>query len=169
MLQSSSVLSSSVLPPSRRTESPCDLGLTRMASSRERKRRSLILPSMSSNRQPSPARSAQPSSPLRMNKARPPSMCETLHSPIASPVLSTSDFSSPMVGAQQLHHHRSFALIISLKTWRLSNEDVLLNVSVQEGSTGTGLRQHFRSCLQTTERSDGACYRRRNELGSTTA
>ena len=102
----SSVLSSSVFPPSRRTESPCDLGLTRMASSRERKRRSLILPSMSSNRQPSPARSAQPSSPLRMNKARPPSMCETLHSPIASPVLSTSDFSSPMVGAQQLHHHR---------------------------------------------------------------
>ena len=101
----SSVLSSSLLPPSRRTESPGDIGLTRMASSRERKRRSLILPSMS-NRQPSPARSAQPSSPLRMNKARPPSMCETLHSPIASPVLSTSDFSSPIVGAQQLHHHR---------------------------------------------------------------
>ena len=102
--ESDSSMLSSVLPPSRRTESPCDIGLTRMASSRERKRRSLILPSMS-NRQPSPARSAQPSSPLRMHKPRPPSVCEALHSPIASPVLSTSEFSSPIVGAQQLHHH----------------------------------------------------------------
>ncbi|KAF2836300.1 hypothetical protein M501DRAFT_940032 [Patellaria atrata CBS 101060] len=103
----SSVLSSAISGP-RRADSPVsEIGLSRAAGSRERKRRSLILPSVLSSRQQSPARNMMPpSSPLRMSKPRIPSGAESIQSPITSPVLSTSEFSSPMIHPQQLHHHR---------------------------------------------------------------
>ncbi|KAF2468114.1 putative response regulator receiver RIM15p [Lindgomyces ingoldianus] len=97
---------SSVMSGPRRADSPSsELSLSRVASSRERKRKSLILPSVMSSRQHSPARSmVPPSSPLRTNKPRIPSGVEGLQSPITSPVLATSEFSSPALA--QIHHHR---------------------------------------------------------------
>ncbi|KAF2019886.1 putative response regulator receiver RIM15p [Aaosphaeria arxii CBS 175.79] len=107
---SDSSVRSSVLSGPRRADSPSsELGLNRVASSRERKRKSLILPSaMSNSRQQSPARAIiPPSSPLRMNKPRLPSgAAEGLQSPITSPVLATSEFSSPALAHVQYHHHR---------------------------------------------------------------
>lgn len=102
----SSVRSSSVMSGPRRADSPSsEFSLGRVASSRERKRKSLVLPSVMSSRQQSPARSMQPPlSPLRMNKPRGPSGVEGMQSPITSPVLSTSEFSSPAMA--QIHHHR---------------------------------------------------------------
>lgn len=95
-----------------RTDSPQpdSLALHRVASSRERKRRSLALPSLqqAASRQPSPTRSSilAPSSPLRMAK-RVTSGGETIPSPLTSPMLSHSDFSSPVIRAQQFpSHHR---------------------------------------------------------------
>ncbi|KAF1999323.1 putative response regulator receiver RIM15p [Amniculicola lignicola CBS 123094] len=104
--ESDSSVRSSVLSGHRRADSPSsELSLSRVASSRERKRKSLILPSVMSSRQHSPARSmAAPSSPLRMNKPRLPSGIEGLQSPITSPVLTTSEFSSPALA--HIHHHR---------------------------------------------------------------
>lgn len=104
---SDSSVRSSVMSGPRRADSPgSELGLSRVASSRERKRKSLILPSVMSSRQHSPARSmVPPSSPLRMSKPRIPSGTEGLQSPVTSPVLSTSEFSSPAIAAQ-VHHHR---------------------------------------------------------------
>jgi serine/threonine-protein kinase RIM15 len=105
--ESDSSMRSSVLSGPRRAESPSsELGLSRMASSRERKRKSLILPSvMSNSRQHSPARAlVTPSSPLRMSKPRLPSGMEALQSPITSPVLTTTEFSSPAL--MPIHHHR---------------------------------------------------------------
>ncbi|KAJ4296297.1 rim15, signal transduction response regulator [Kalmusia sp. IMI 367209] len=105
--ESDSSVRSSVMSGPRRAESPSsELGLTRMASSRERKRKSLILPSvMSTSRQHSPARSMiPPSSPLRMSKPRISSGVEGLQSPITSPVLTTTEFSSPAIAP--IHHHR---------------------------------------------------------------
>ena len=105
--ESDSSMRSSVLSGPRRAESPAsEVGLSRMASSRERKRKSLILPSvMSSSRQHSPARPlVTPSSPLRMSKPRLPSGIEVLQSPITSPVLTTTEFSSPVI--VPMHHHR---------------------------------------------------------------
>ncbi|KAF2187129.1 putative response regulator receiver RIM15p [Zopfia rhizophila CBS 207.26] len=103
---SDSSVRSSVMSGPRRADSPSsEIGLSRVASSRERKRKSLILPSVMSSRQHSPARSmVPPSSPLRMNRPRIPSGAEGLQSPITSPVLTTSEFSSPAV--TQIHHHR---------------------------------------------------------------
>lgn len=92
----------------RRSHSPgAELSLSRMASSRERKRKSLILPSLSAtSRHQSPARGPPPpSSPLRMAKPRLPSGPESIASPITSPVLSTSEFTSPVIRAQHQHHH----------------------------------------------------------------
>ncbi|KAL6703068.1 rim15, signal transduction response regulator [Coniothyrium glycines] len=93
----------------RRADSPAtsDAGLGRVASSRERKRKSLILPSVMSSRQQSPARTMipAPSSPLRTTKPRLPSGVEGLQSPITSPVLATTDFSSPAI-SHALNHHR---------------------------------------------------------------
>ncbi|PSN59639.1 serine threonine protein kinase-like protein [Corynespora cassiicola Philippines] len=104
---SDSSVRSSVMSGPRRADSPSsELGVGRVASSRERKRKSLILPSVMSSRQQSPARSmVPPSSPLRMNKPRIPSGVEGLQSPITSPVLTTSEFSSPAM-AHVHHHHR---------------------------------------------------------------
>lgn len=100
---------SSAISGHRRSDSPgSEQALSRVASSRERKRKSLVLPSVISSRQQSPARSmVPPSSPLRMTKPRLPSgPPDALQSPITSPTLSHSEFSSPIIHAQQLHHHR---------------------------------------------------------------
>jgi serine/threonine-protein kinase RIM15 len=108
--ESDSSIRSFAKPGSRRGDSPNSEGVHRPSTgSRERKRRSLILPSTVSNnsRQQSPARSMMPpSSPLRMNKPRGPSVGDTVQSPITSPTLATSEFSSPVLAAQHLHHHR---------------------------------------------------------------
>jgi serine/threonine-protein kinase RIM15 len=90
-----------------RTESPAsEHGLSRTASSRDRKRRSLHLHGLSSGsprRQQSPARYPQPpSSPLRINKPRLPSG-ESMPSPIVSPLLTAGEF---MPHSMQVHHHR---------------------------------------------------------------
>ncbi|OCK76181.1 hypothetical protein K432DRAFT_408378 [Lepidopterella palustris CBS 459.81] len=105
---SDSSVRSSVMSGPRRADSPSsELSLSRVASSRERKRKSLILPSVMSSRQHSPARPIiPPSSPLRMTKPRLPSGAEGLQSPITSPVLATSEFSSPAIAAQVNHHRR---------------------------------------------------------------
>jgi serine/threonine-protein kinase RIM15 len=101
---------SSVLSGPRRADSPAsELNLGRVASSRERKRKSLVLPSVMSSRQQSPARPMipPPSSPLRTTKPRLPSGVEGLQSPITSPVLTTTEFSSPaMAHALSISHHR---------------------------------------------------------------
>ncbi|KAF1842726.1 uncharacterized protein K460DRAFT_287610 [Cucurbitaria berberidis CBS 394.84] len=106
--ESDTSVHSSVLSGPRRADSPAasDVGLSRVASSRERKRKSLILPSVMSSRQQSPARSMiPPSSPLRTTKPRLPSGVEGLQSPITSPVLAYTEFSSPAM-MHALHHHR---------------------------------------------------------------
>ena len=103
----SSILSSAMAFP-RRADSPNpELSQSRLAGSRERKRRSLILPSvLGTSRQQSPARGMPPPpSPLRVSKPRLPSGNESSHSPITSPVLSSSEFSSPAIAAQHLHQH----------------------------------------------------------------
>jgi serine/threonine-protein kinase RIM15 len=104
--ESDSSMRSSVMSGPRRTGSPSsELGLNRVASSRERKRKSLVLPSVMTSRQHSPARSmVPPSSPLRMHKPRLPSGVEALQSPITSPVLNSTEFSSPALS--QINHHR---------------------------------------------------------------
>jgi serine/threonine-protein kinase RIM15 len=104
--ESDSSVRSSVMSGHRRADSPSsELGLSRVASSRERKRKSLILPSVLSSRQQSPARSmVPPSSPLRMNKPRIPSGLDGFQSPITSPVLTHTEFSSPAL--VHVSHHR---------------------------------------------------------------
>lgn len=106
--ESDSSVRSSLASVPTRTDSPGpEVSINRVASSRERKRRSLALPSLSGNsRQQSPTRSIiTPSSPLRMAKPRIPSGADSVPSPLTSPILSTSDYSSPMIRAQQQHHH----------------------------------------------------------------
>nr|POF12968.1 serine/threonine-protein kinase ppk18 [Quercus suber] len=97
----------------RRSDSPsADLTLSRVVSgrSRDRKRQSLVLPSMTSTgRHQSPARGPPaPPSPLRMVKPRLPSGTESnsIPSPITSPANSQGDFHSPIIRAQHSHHHR---------------------------------------------------------------
>lgn len=109
-MESDTSMRSSVLSGPRRADSPAnsELGLSRVASSRERKRKSLILPSVLSSRQQSPARTMHqppPASPLRTNKPRLPSGLDALQSPITSPVLTTTEFSSPAM-AMAINHHR---------------------------------------------------------------
>ncbi|KAF2088340.1 hypothetical protein K490DRAFT_56340 [Saccharata proteae CBS 121410] len=109
--ESDSSMRSSIMSGPRRADSPAsDLGLSRVASSRERKRRSLILPSVMSSRQHSPARGMQPpSSPLRMSKpnSRMSIGPDSIHSPITSPILTNPEFSSPAVmPPMQIRHHR---------------------------------------------------------------
>lgn len=96
----------------RRGESPgpemtMSLGRVVSARSRERKRRSLVLPSLAgAGRHRSPSRGPNPpSSPLRMAKPRIPSSTDSAPSPIVSPVLSHGDFHSPIIRAQHHHHH----------------------------------------------------------------
>jgi serine/threonine-protein kinase RIM15 len=103
-----SVRSSSLMSRAPRTESPVsEFGdLRRAASSRQRNRRSIILPgSTSPRRQESPVRIPQPSSPLRITKPRAlPIAHEGVISPTASssPLLSHGEFSSPSL----VPHHR---------------------------------------------------------------
>ena len=98
----------------RRTQSPTsDLALARSASSSDKKRRSLKLPNVASpNRQPSPARMAGPSSPLRIPKPHRlplgPDALSSLPSPVTSPPLSGTEMSSPVVSAQR-HRRQSSA------------------------------------------------------------
>jgi serine/threonine-protein kinase RIM15 len=127
----SSMISSAVSVP-RRAESPgSDLSLSRVHSSRERKRRSLILPSVMSSRQHSPARSIPPpSSPLRMAKSRIPSGNESSQSPVTSPVLATSEFSSPSIMPQHLQqHHRRQSSAASSEVFRAPTSPRLAPVS----------------------------------------
>ncbi|KGQ01951.1 AGC protein kinase [Paracoccidioides lutzii Pb01] len=100
---------SSVVAGTRRTESPSsERGVSRAASSKDRKRQSLILPGMSvSPRRESPARN-QPHSPLRLSKPR-LSMGESFPSPMTSPLLSNSDLGSHQYyppPSSHHHHHR---------------------------------------------------------------
>lgn len=103
----------------RRSDSPgADLSLSRIAShrSRERKRKSLVLPSLSaSSRHQSPARVPPgPSSPLRMSRPRMSSTAaDSVPSPITSPVLTTSEFTSPVIRAQHTHHRRQSSAALS--------------------------------------------------------
>jgi serine/threonine-protein kinase RIM15 len=98
---------SSSAPRPLRTESPVsEFGaLRRAASSRQQNRRSMILPgSTSPQRQESPVRMAQPSSPLRITKPRSLQIAhEGVVSPTSSPMLPSSEFSSPAIVP---HHHR---------------------------------------------------------------
>jgi serine/threonine-protein kinase RIM15 len=102
-----SIRSSSLMSRPPRTESPVsEFGdLRRAASSRQRHRRSIILPgSTSPRRQESPVRMPQPSSPLRISKPRQlPIAHEGVVSPTASPMLPGSEFSSPAIIP---NHHR---------------------------------------------------------------
>ncbi|KUJ11071.1 putative Serine/threonine-protein kinase cek1 [Mollisia scopiformis] len=102
-----SIRSSSVMSRPARTESPVsEFGdLRRAASSRQRHRRSLILPgAVSPRRQESPVRMPQPSSPLRIAKPRALPIHEGIVSPTASPMLPGSEFSSPALVPS--HHRR---------------------------------------------------------------
>ncbi|KAK6835837.1 Catalytic domain of fungal Rim15-like Protein Serine/Threonine Kinase [Aspergillus parasiticus SU-1] len=90
-MSDSSVLSSA-FPGAMRTDSPCS------DRSLDRKRRSLVLPGLSSSprRGHSPARVSGPHSPLRMPKPRLSSGAESLPSPIVSPSTNASELA---------HHH----------------------------------------------------------------
>lgn len=111
-----SLRSSSVTSRQPRTESPIsEFGdLRRAASTRQRHRRSLILPGASSpHRQESPSRQAPPASPLRI-KARGLTMShDGILSPEASPMLPGSDFSSPVPTSSSRHHRRQSSAAIS--------------------------------------------------------
>ncbi|KAF2436453.1 hypothetical protein EJ08DRAFT_578341 [Tothia fuscella] len=129
----SSVISTALSLP-QRTESPgSDLSLSRVHTSRDRnKRRSLILPSVMSSRQHSPARGIPPpSSPLRMAKSRIPSESQSSQSPITSPVMSTSEFSSPFIMPQHIHmqHHRRQSSAASSDVLRPSSSPRLAPVN----------------------------------------
>ncbi|KAJ5698788.1 hypothetical protein N7462_000793 [Penicillium macrosclerotiorum] len=93
---SDSSMPSSTLIGAMRTDSPSS------ERSFDRKRRSLVLPGLSSSprRQPSPARISGPHSPLRMPKPRLSNGAESLPSPIVSP----STYGSEL--AYHYRHHR---------------------------------------------------------------
>lgn len=113
-LRSSSVASR----PPQRTDSPMSEfgGLRRQASSRQHHRRSLILTgTVSPRRQESPSRSGQPpSSPLRIHKPRSlPFPSDALMSPEASPMLPSSEFTSPSISHTYHHHRRQSSAAVS--------------------------------------------------------
>ncbi|KAJ5462146.1 hypothetical protein N7530_010351 [Penicillium desertorum] len=95
---SDSSLPSSVFPGAIRTDSPSS------ERSFDRKRRSLVLPGLSSSprRQPSPARVSGPHSPLRMPKPRMSSGGESMPSPMASP----SAYANELALHHCRHHRR---------------------------------------------------------------
>lgn len=98
-----------------RTESPIsEFGdLRRAASTRQRQRRSLVLPgTISPRRQESPSRvSTQPSSPLRIKPRMIPGASDVLVSPEASPMFPSSEFSSPITLPTRHHRRQSSAAI----------------------------------------------------------
>lgn len=90
---------SSAFPGAVRTESPSS------ERSLERKRKSLVLPGLANSpkRQPSPARTTGPRSPLRMPKPRLSSSgADSLPSPMASPSTNASELA---YHHSHLHHH----------------------------------------------------------------
>ena len=107
----SSLPSTSGIHHIRRTDSPAAMPeqhLNRSASSRDRKRRSMHLHGLSLS---SPHRGQSPnhyppapSSPLRMSKARIPSLDPSTQSPIVSPLLTSSEF--PASPQYHYPHHR---------------------------------------------------------------
>ncbi|KAK6948682.1 hypothetical protein Daesc_010452 [Daldinia eschscholtzii] len=101
-----SVRSASVARKPHRTDSPMSErgDLRRATSSRQHQRRSLVLTGASSpHRQESPSRGTQPSSPLRIHKPRNLQYSQDgVISPEASPMLPSSEFSSPAI----FTHHR---------------------------------------------------------------
>lgn len=97
----------------RRIDSPAaasEQSLSRSASSRDRKRRSMHLHGLNSaspHRGQSPGRyPPAPASPLRMTKARLPNVDTTNNSPIVSPLLTTSEFPA----SPQYHHRRQSSI-----------------------------------------------------------
>lgn len=111
--ESDSGVPPSILSVAARTESPSSDsgGLQRGSGSRDRKRRSLILPGLSSSphRQQSPARNTAPQSPLRM-RPRVPSGSENHSSPATSPLLTSgelfmSNSFSQGSALHSAHHH----------------------------------------------------------------
>lgn len=105
--ESDTNLASSVNGDARQIESPSSVA--RSSSSHEHKRRSLKLPHISSpHRQPSPARIPQPASPLSVSKPRIPMTQDNLPSPITSPLLSTTEHTSPVIHEQR-HRRQSSA------------------------------------------------------------
>lgn len=103
---SSSVPSSSLIVAARVTESPSSEKGVSQSSGRSRKRKSLILPNLSSSprRQASPGRAPGPGSPLRHSKPRLPSG-ESMPSPSISPLLSTNELNSHGLPPHHNHHH----------------------------------------------------------------
>ncbi|KAK4168737.1 Serine/threonine-protein kinase cek1 [Cladorrhinum sp. PSN259] len=103
----------------QRTDSPMSefSDLRRQASSRQHHRKSLILPgAVSPRRQESPSRIGPPSSPLRISKPRNlPFLSDGLMSPEASPMLPSSEFTSPNV-SHHSHHRRQSSAAISTST-----------------------------------------------------
>lgn len=98
-----------------RTDSPMsEFGdLRRAASSRQRHRRSLVLPDASSpRRQESPPRPAPPSSPLRSKPRGLTVSHDGVASPEGSPMLPSSEFGSP-IAASSRHHRRQSSAAIS--------------------------------------------------------
>ena len=94
---SDSSMPSSAMAGAMRTDSPSS------ERSFDRKRRSLVLPGLSSSprRQPSPARVSGPHSPLRMPKPRHSNGAESLPSPVVSPSTYAGE-----LAAHHFHHHR---------------------------------------------------------------
>ncbi len=106
---SDSSLPSSILSSQWRTDSPAsDQVLSRTASARDRKRRSMHLHGLGSGsprRHHSPGRYPQPPpSPLRMTKSRVSSGEVNAPSPVVSPLLTTGEFMNSQ--AQSYHHRR---------------------------------------------------------------
>ncbi|SZF05027.1 unnamed protein product [Blumeria hordei] len=105
-----SLKSSSINSRPARLESPVsEFGnLRRATSSRQRNRRSVVIPGTSSpHRQESPVRVLQPSSPLRISKPRSLVVAhEGIISPAGSPMLSNSELSSPLVHLPHHQHRR---------------------------------------------------------------
>ena len=93
----------------RKVDSPAsEAAISRTTSSRERKRKSLILPrAMSTSRVTSPANPSNAPSPLIVHKSRCPSGGpESARSPLMSPTLSSAEYCSPPLGPQQQPQHR---------------------------------------------------------------
>lgn len=97
----------------RKTDSPApgsEQSLSRSASTRDRKRRSMHLHGLNSaspHRGQSPGRyPPPPASPLRMTKARLPNVDTSSQSPIVSPLLTSSEYPA----SPQFHHRRQSSI-----------------------------------------------------------
>ena len=112
---SDSNLSASFAGGLRRGESPnSEHVLGRSSSSRDRKRRSLKLPSIPSpHRHPSPGKIDPPSSPLKMSNPQLHNGPEAIPSPVTSPLLLHTDFSSPT--APPSRHRRQSSAASSIE------------------------------------------------------